>query len=238
MRIAVVEADALLRDEALVPDLRNCGFEVDGFGSVAEMHRRDMARVHDVLVLGIGQPGEDGFEIVGRVREADPHIGIVMLAEDASRAHRLHALRLGVDIFLARPPDMDLLVASLQGLARRMEIAGDAFAGPASGPAVPAEAVAGWRLAADGWTMVTPTGQLMGLTVPERAVLVVLDVSRGRPVERRRLIAALTADAAGFDPHRLDALMHRIRRKAGSISPDAVSLPLLSVRNTGYVLGV
>ena len=85
--------------------------------------------------------------------------------------------------------------------------------------------------------MMTPTGQLLALTAPERTVMVLLDTHRGRPVERERLITALAHGAAAFDPHRLEALVHRIRRKAGAVSPDAVPLPLLSVRGTGYVLG-
>ena len=76
----------------------------------------------------------------------------------------------------------------------------------------------------------------MALTELERIVLMLLDAQRGNPVERDVLIAGLTTDVAGFDPHRLEALIHRIRRKAANVAPDVAPLPLLSVRGTGYVL--
>ena len=237
-RVAVVSADATTRDGLLAPGLRQAGFDVEAFGDDTALYRRALARRFDILVLDIDLPDEDGLGIAAHMREADPRIGIVMVAGTGAHAEHLRALRGGADAYLAKPPDLDLLMACLRSLARRMDAA---VGGPplqdASGHPLSRNAPADWRLASDGWSMTTPTGQRLALTVPERTVLLLLDAHRGRPVTRERLIATLTHDAAGFDPHRLEALVHRIRRKAGAASPDAVPLPLLSVRGTGYVLG-
>ena len=58
----------------------------------------------------------------------------------------------------------------------------------------------------------------------------------GRDPEKERLIEALTDNASDFDPHRLEALVHRVRRKAASAAPESSPLPLLSVRGKGYLL--
>ena len=235
-RVAVVAADTATRDGLLAPGLQQAGFDVEAFGDDTSLYRRALGRRFDILVLDIGLPDEGGFGIAAHMREADPQLGIVMAAGNGDRDEYLRALRSGADAYLAKPPDLDLLTACLHSLARRMDATAD-VPPHASGYPSPRNAPGGWRLAPDGWSMMTPTGQLLALTAPERTVMVLLDTHRGRPVERARLIAALAHDAAGFDPHRLEALVHRIRRKAGVVSPDAVPLPLLSVRGTGYVLG-
>jgi DNA-binding response OmpR family regulator len=55
----------------------------------------------------------------------------------------------------------------------------------------------------------------------------------GALVTREQLIGALTDNAFDYDPHRLDSLIHRIRRKVIKIS--GRSLPLTSVHGEGYV---
>lgn len=238
LRVAVVDADAAQRDAQLVPELERSGFEIEVFGDAAGFYKRALVRAFEILVVDIDLPDEDGLSIVAHMRESDPRMGIAVLATVGTRDGHMQALRMGADAYFSRPIDPELLVASLQCLARRMAAAsGDQ---PKRSPRLPArrEAQSGWRLASDGWSMVTPTGQLLALSKPERAVMMILDERRGQPVERERLVAALAPDAVEFDPHRLDALIHRIRRKAGVIAPDALPLPLLSVRGTGYVLGV
>lgn len=234
MRVAVVGADIGQRD-GLLPELARDGFEVEVFGDATGFYRRALARAFDLLIVDVDLPDEDGLGIVAHMREADPRLGVVVLASAATRDRHLQALRMGSDAFFPRPIDLELLMASLRGLARRLDAAGSKP--PAPAPSALRGASAGWRLAPDGWSMATPTGQLLSLTRPERTVMLLLDEHRGQPVERRRLVAALTPDAMEFDPHRLDALVHRIRRKAGIVAPDASPLPLLSVRGTGYVLG-
>lgn len=238
LRVALVEASVARRDGRLAPELERGGFDVDVFGDAAGFYRSALVRTFDILVVGIDPPGEDGYGIVAHMREADPRMGIAVLAAAGTRDGHLRALRTGADAYYAGPFDVELLMAGLQGLARRLDADGNPRSMRAPGPPDQRSASAEWRLASDGWSVVTPTGRLLALTKPERAVMMVLDEHRGQPVERGRLVAALTPDVAGFDPHRLDALIHRIRRKAGAIAPDAVSLPLLSVRGTGYVLGV
>jgi DNA-binding response OmpR family regulator len=55
----------------------------------------------------------------------------------------------------------------------------------------------------------------------------------GKLVTREQLIAAMTSNVYDFDPHRLDSLIHRLRKKVASACEDA--LPLTSVPYEGYV---
>lgn len=55
-----------------------------------------------------------------------------------------------------------------------------------------------------------------------------------KPVDRSGLIERLTADVEAFDPHRLDMLVYRLRRKCEQASTHP--LPLRAVRGVGYMI--
>lgn len=228
LKVAVTEDDALLRDRVLLPGLRDHGFNVQGYGDATELYRGLLAEAFDVVILDIALPGEDGLSIASHLRRIQPGLGIVMLTGTGSRENHLRALRDGADIYLAKPVDVEIIAVTLHSLSRRLPRT-------ATGT-VPTEPPGTWRLLSDGWCLETPAGRIIALTTPERSLLALLARHRGQTVERERLIDALTDDASDFDPHRLEALVHRVRRKAAAAAPDAPPLPLLSVRGKGYVL--
>ena len=72
----------------------------------------------------------------------------------------------------------------------------------------------------------------MSLSPSERSVLRALFQARGATVARGALIEALHRDVHDFDPHRLEMLVYRLRRKAKEQGIDP--LPLVTVRGRGY----
>lgn len=231
LKVAVTEDDMVLRERVLLPGLRDYGFQVEGYADSSGLYRGLLAERFDVVVLDIALPGEDGLSIAAHLRQLQPALGIVMLTGTGSRENHLRALRNGADIYLAKPVDIEIMAVTLHSLSRRLPRTGTSAGGSAA-----TEAADSWKLVSDGWCLESPTGRIIALTTPERSLLGVLHGSRGQTVERERLIDALTDDASDFDPHRLEALVHRVRRKAAAAAPDAPPLPLLSVRGKGYVL--
>ena len=59
-------------------------------------------------------------------------------------------------------------------------------------------------------------------------------VAPGEVVARDELITVLTDSAYDFDPHRLEMLVHRLRRKVSNTL--LLSLPLRTVRGIGYTM--
>jgi DNA-binding response OmpR family regulator len=80
---------------------------------------------------------------------------------------------------------------------------------------------------------VAPNGTTLTLTAPERQLLTSLIDAGGESVTRETLIAALCSNVYDFDPHRLEMLVYRLRRK--SIDAGAGPLPLLTARGAGYL---
>ena len=77
----------------------------------------------DVLVVDLGMPGIDGFELITRVRQSPDkairRIPAAALTAFARSDDRTKALRSGFEMHLAKPVDPGELVASVATLARR-----------------------------------------------------------------------------------------------------------------------
>lgn len=96
LHVVVLEGDAALRQQILLPTLRAHCFAVHGAGSTTELYRHMLLRSFDIAVLGISLGGEDSFAVVQQLR-AMSDIGIVVLTRDEDRQHHVRALRAGAD---------------------------------------------------------------------------------------------------------------------------------------------
>lgn len=231
LRVIVLEDDPLLRERILMPGLADHGFRVTGSATAAELYRNMLAQRFDIAVLDIGVPDEDGLTVARHLRSISD-IGIVMLSASQQRGDRIRAMTDGADMFLSKPIDIEVLAASLYSLVRRMQgiATSQATLKPVAAVTAPPR---GWRLETDGWCLLSPRGAVIALSVPERCIMQQLIAMQGTPVSRSALIAALSQDAYEFDPHRLEMLVYRLRRKASEQSGE--TLPLLTARGSGYV---
>ena len=87
-----------------------------GEDALAELERRDA----NMVVLDIGLPGMDGFEVCRRVR-ARSRTPIVMLTARDEEPDRVAGLELGADDYLAKPFSPRELVARVKAVLRRAE---------------------------------------------------------------------------------------------------------------------
>lgn len=227
-RVAVVEDDAELRDRILVPGLRVFGFDTTGMDSAEALYRYIISNRPDLVILDVGLPNADGFSAARHLRTAlGMRVGIMMLTGRISGSDVVQGLGDGADIYLPKPFEIEVVAASLHSLLRRMQ----AFT---TGESAAVSSETGWRLESDGWCLRSNNGKRIALTNAERSVARLLDAARGETVSRETLIAALTSDVETFDPHRLEMLIHRLRRKAETQAGEI--LPLRSARGAGYAL--
>lgn len=222
LRVALLEDDLLLRDRVLLPRLREFGFEISGMETAAELFAYLKMHSADIVVLDVGLPDADGFTVARQLRNESPSMGIVMLTGRGETPDRVRGLSEGADAYLSKPVEIELLAATLHSLARRLR--GRTERG----------GVRGWRLDSGGWCLVSPSGGSVALTKSERRLCQCLMDSSGKIVAREALIATLTDNAHDFDPHRLDSMLHRLRRKVADSCGEP--LPLVAVHGEGYVL--
>jgi len=223
-RVAVLDDDDVLRDDILVPGLAAHGFEVEGFARSVDLYRRLLGASFEAVVLDIGLPDEDGLSVARHLRKGSS-IGIVMLTGRGSVAERLQALGEAADAWLSKPVEVAVVAATVASLVRRMRMQQ-----PAQAPTNERR----WRLGAEGWRLHAPSDRSVALSRSERRLLECLFAADGEPVSREQLIAELGESRHEFDPHRIEMLVHRLRRKVAGELGEA--LPLRSVRGSGYVL--
>lgn len=221
--LAVVEDNQELREDVLVPTLARSGFEVAGMTSALDLYRAMTMRSFDLVLLDVGLPDEDGFSIAAHLRSLSPAIGIVMLTGYDSSPDRVRGLRAGADAYLFKPVEMDVLVTTLRNLARRIVPGAEV-----------AQARVRWRLDERGWCILSPGGVEIEMNLAERKAMAILAATPGVPVQREALIARLVKNDQDFDPHRLDMMIYRLRKKCLNAAKE--DIPLRAVRGMGYVL--
>lgn len=226
LRILVVENDMEIRQRVLLPPLRKHGFDMYEAGTAAELYRHLLVQPFDIVVLDLHLPDENGLAVTRHLR-AISNVGIVIFTDWHARHHHAQLLQAGADVCLPKPADGETLAATLLSLARRLSVR-------ASPSATTSDSVAPWQLADGGWRLVSPLGKAIALTASERSVLTMLVAEAGQPVSRDALLQVLNRGVQGFDPHRLEMMIHRLRKKA--LAQAGERLPLLTVRGVGYLL--
>ena len=118
LQVLIVEDDRVLAD-GLVRYLQQAGYrtEVVTNGTDADLQLRSDA--HDLVVLDIGLPGLDGFEILRRLRARGGRARVLMLTARDGVEDRVHGLDLGADDYLVKPFSLQELEARLRAIARR-----------------------------------------------------------------------------------------------------------------------
>jgi len=99
--------------------LRESGFVVDTASDGDAGLERALAASYDVVILDLGLPGRDGFEVLRRMRAAGVVSPVLFLSAHAEVAKRIEGLNLGADDYLAKPFAFAELLARIRAIARR-----------------------------------------------------------------------------------------------------------------------
>jgi DNA-binding response OmpR family regulator len=118
MRILVVDDEVRLARH-VASALTEAGHDPvvihDGETALGEAERTPF----DLVVLDVGLPGMDGFEVLKRMRSKNISHRVLMLTARGELNDRVTGLQLGADDYLAKPFAMQELVARVRALGRR-----------------------------------------------------------------------------------------------------------------------
>lgn len=118
MRVFLAEDDPeLARQVQATLDAAGHGCSWESRG--AAVVRAVQADSHDVVVLDVGLPGMDGFEVVKRLRQAGCMTPVLFLTARGDVMDRVHGLSIGGDDYLTKPFAAEELLARLEALRRR-----------------------------------------------------------------------------------------------------------------------
>ncbi len=119
-QVMVVDDEDDLR-EPVVEYLREHGLEVVEANGGRQVDDALARRVPDVAVLDVNMPGESGFSIARRLRQAfGETMGIVMLTARRDLADRVSALEGAADDYMTKPFEPQELLARIRSVHRRL----------------------------------------------------------------------------------------------------------------------
>jgi two-component system, OmpR family, response regulator PhoP len=218
MRILLIEDEVALR--AQVADrLTREGYGCQSCGDGAEGLYLASEYPYDAAVVDLGLPGIPGIEIIRRLRANGSLLPILVLTARSRWQDKVEGLEAGADDYLAKPFEMDELVARLRALLRRAQ--GAATQELRAGP------VRLDRAAQRVWV----GDRLVDLTGFEFRLLEHLMISRGRVLSKRELADHLYPHDEDRDSNVLEVLLGRLRRK---LDPDGRLAPIETLRGRGY----
>lgn len=120
--ILCVEDDSAIRD-LMIYALNAAGFEARGVSSGKELDAALRSERPELIMLDIMLPGEDGIEILKRLRAgaATADIPVIMATAKGSEYDKVKGLDLGADDYLAKPFGMMEMVSRVRAVLRRTE---------------------------------------------------------------------------------------------------------------------
>jgi signal transduction histidine kinase/ActR/RegA family two-component response regulator len=122
LRVLVVDDEADTRG-LLRKVLEGCGSEVTTAGSAAEALEAIARTKPDVLISDIGMPGEDGYQLIGKMRARETgtadRIPAIALTAYARVEDRVRALNAGFQVHVPKPIEPAELVAVVASLTGR-----------------------------------------------------------------------------------------------------------------------
>jgi DNA-binding response OmpR family regulator len=120
MRLLLVEDDDHVA-AALSAVLTRHGFDVTHARNGEEALQAllpDAGAPFGVVLLDLGLPDQDGFEVCGRIRKRTG-TPVIMVTARADVRSRIHGLNLGADDYVVKPYDTGELLARIHAVSRR-----------------------------------------------------------------------------------------------------------------------
>ncbi len=214
-----VEDDAGIRDIEIYT-LKATGFDAEGFSDGEALFEALKERKPELILLDVMLPGEDGIDILKRLRQqADTgHIPVIMATAKGMEFDKVQALDLGADDYLVKPFGMMEMVSRIRAVLRRCE-------------AHPVEHIlktGELSLNADQRTVFVGDSRIE-LTYKEFEILRCFLSHPGMVFTREQIYAEVWSDTYLTESRTVDMHIRTLRQKLGTYGEK-----IETVRNVGY----
>lgn len=204
MRILLVEDDPMIGD-AIQGALTDASYAADWVKNGLKALSALETQRYDMVLLDLGLPGKDGFEVLASIRARNNPVPLLILTARDSLDDRLRGLDGGADDYLLKPFDMAELLARMRAVLRRKD-----------GSALP--------LLSNGVVSLDPVSKLattesqdgVALSNREFALLQALLMRPGAILSRSELEDRLYGWGNEVESNAIEFLIHSVRRKLGS----------------------
>ncbi|AXC10156.1 Copper-sensing two-component system response regulator CusR [Acidisarcina polymorpha] len=222
MRLLLVE-DEIEIQGFLKRSLTEAGYQVDVAGNGKAGERLAAESHHDIFIIDLGLPDEDGISLILRLRQLGVNAPVLILSARRTVDDRVHGLEQGGGDYLTKPFAMAELLARLRNLLRRKASA-------------PPEAT---RLRVLDLELdllrreATRGGETLSLTPQEFVLLEYLCRNAGRVVTRSMILDQVWGMRIQPDTNVVDVHIYRLR---GKVDAEGRRPLIRTLRGVGYVL--
>lgn len=221
--IYIVEDDIEVREMETYA-LKSSGFDVMAFECGKVMDEQVKTRVPDLFILDIMLPGEDGLNILKRLRvqENTKDIPVIMLTAKGTELDKVKGLDLGADDYIAKPFGVLEFISRVRAVLRRSERS-------------TSESTEALNLALGGVKLndqrrsVTVGGIAVELTFKEYELLKLLMSRPGTVFSRQQILEKIWGVDFDMDTRTVDMHIKTLRQKLG-----VQGSIIQTVRNVGY----
>ena len=222
MRLLLVEDEVEIQS-FLQRSLTEAGYQVEAAGDARTAERMTIESTHDVLVVDLGLPDEDGLSLILRLRQLGLRAPVLILSARRSVDDRVRGLEQGGDDYLTKPFALAELLARLRNLVKRN-----------SSSVAEATRLRVLDLELDLLRReASRSGEILNLTPQEFVLLEYLCRNAGRVVTRSMILDEVWGMRIQPDTNVVDVHIYRLR---GKVDTDG-RLPLIrTLRGVGYVL--
>jgi two-component system OmpR family response regulator len=222
LRVLIVE------DEPQLAEVLSRMLSLDGWQTRTSPDGRNGVRIAEefrphAVVLDVGLPDIDGFEVLRRLRSLDPAVCVLFLTARDAVEDRVGGIRAGADDYVTKPFSMDEVSARLRGLVRR--------AGLTQSTSDSSITVGDLVMVEDA-REVWRAGESIDLTATEFELLRFLMRNPRRVLSKAQILAQVWDYDFGGSAHVVELYISYLRKKLDSGRPPMIH----TVRGIGYVL--
>jgi two-component system catabolic regulation response regulator CreB len=229
LRILIVEDEPGIAD-TLQYALRTEGFDPAWVATGEEALAQLRAQPPALVILDVGLPDSNGFEVFKRLREINADVPVIFLTARSDEIDRVVGLELGADDYVPKPFSPRELVARVRSILRR-----------AARPAAVAASAAANAAAAivpvsvdESRRQIRFYGRALELSRYEFGLLKTLASRPGHVFSRDALLERVWDDATESLDRTVDAHVKTLRAKMKLIAPQLE--PIRTHRGSGYAL--
>lgn len=237
----------IIEDEPAIADTLLYALATEGFSprwcaTATEGLAALKAQTFALLVLDVGLPDANGFELCKRLRASGHELPIVFLTSRAAEIDRIVGLEIGGDDYLVKPFSPRELTARIKVILRRVAPAAPLAAAapqgssPVSARALPPAAASAAPFVHDELRCrISYRSHALDLTRIEYRLLKTFLGQPGRVFNREQLLASAWDEPEASLDRTVDAHVKTLRAKLRAVAPDEAD-PIVTHRGLGYSL--
>lgn len=221
MKILICEDEISIRTFIKI-NLQRSGYMVIEAPNGEEAIRLASLEKPEIALLDVMLPGIDGFQVLKRLRELYPNMGIIMLTAKTQDTDKITGLRYGADDYLAKPFNPTELILRIQALSRRLtQIQGND------------DVVKSFVFELDKYGQsIKKNGEVLELTPKEFMLTKIFMENPGKAFSRDDLLNLVWGYDFNGDPKIVDVNVRRLRSKIEDDSSDPKYIE--TIWGTGY----